>query len=124
MSRRRLLAALAVLPVMHGGLSVAQPQPKVDPSRQRRVALVIGNGRYPEMSLNNPEADARLVAQTLRTLDFEVGEHFNLNAREFKRVLREFARRMDDDQVASVFYYAGHGVQIGGRNFLLPVDIR
>ena len=38
-------------------------------------------------------------------------------------MLREFAQRMDDDQVASVFYYAGHGVQIGGRNYLLPVDI-
>ena len=56
-------------------------------------------------------------------LDFEVGEYLNLNARDFKRVLREFGRRMDDDQVASVFYYAGHGVQIGGRNYLLPVDI-
>ncbi|KWT65630.1 hypothetical protein APY03_7407 [Variovorax sp. WDL1] len=84
---------------------------------------MIGNGRYPEIPLNNPEHDARLVAQTLRSLDFEVGEHLNLKARDFKRVLREFARRMDDDQVASVFYYAGHGVQIGGRNYLLPVDI-
>ena len=84
---------------------------------------MIGNGRYPEIPLNNPEHDARLIAQTLRSLGFEVGEYLNLNARDFKRVLREFARRMDDDQVASVFYYAGHGVQIGGRNYLLPVDI-
>jgi type VI secretion system VasD/TssJ family lipoprotein len=104
------------------GLAQAQQAP-VDSPGQRRVALVIGNGRYPEIPLNNPEHDARLVAQTLRSLNFEVGEHLNLNARDFKRVLREFARRMDDDQVASVFYYAGHGIQIGGRNFLLPVDI-
>jgi type VI secretion system VasD/TssJ family lipoprotein len=122
-SRRPLLACVALAPALWARTSLAQPQAKVEVSRQRRVALVIGNGRYPEIPLNNPEHDARLVAQTLRSLDFEVGEHLNLKARDFKRVLREFARRMDDDQVASVFYYAGHGVQIGGRNYLLPVDI-
>ena len=84
---------------------------------------MIGNARYRDSPLNNPEHDARLIARTLRSLDFEVGEHLNLNARDFRRVLREFAQRLDDDQVASVFYYAGHGVQIGGRNYLLPVDI-
>ncbi|CAM3760005.1 type VI secretion system lipoprotein TssJ [Polaromonas hydrogenivorans] len=123
MSRRRLLACLALVPVLCRGVCHAQPQAQVQTPRQRRVALVIGNGRYPEIPLNNPEHDARLVAQTLRSLGFEVGEYLNLNARDFKRVLREFARRLDDDQVASVFYYAGHGVQIGGRNYLLPVDI-
>ncbi|MDR6856101.1 type VI secretion system lipoprotein TssJ [Variovorax guangxiensis] len=122
-SRRRLLPFLGLMPVLWSGLCQAQPQAKVEATRQRRIALVIGNGRYPEIPLNNPEHDARLVAQTLRSLGFEVGEYLNLTARDFKRVLREFARRMDDDQVASVFYYAGHGVQIGGRNYLLPVDI-
>lgn len=121
--RRPLLTCIALAPALWTPTSLAQPQPKVEVSRQRRVALVIGNGRYPEIPLNNPEHDARLVAQTLRSLDFEVGEHLNLKARDFKRVLREFARRIDDDRVASVFYYAGHGVQIGGRNYLLPVDI-
>jgi type VI secretion system VasD/TssJ family lipoprotein len=120
MIRRRLLACLAL---GWRGLGRAQSQNKVESSAQRRVALVIGNGRYPDFPLNNPEHDARLIAQTLRSLGFEVSEHLNLGARDFKRVLREFARRMDDDQVASVFFYAGHGVQIGGRNFLLPVDI-
>ncbi|MFL6692758.1 MAG: caspase domain-containing protein, partial [Ramlibacter sp.] len=123
MFRRRLLACLALVPVSWRGTSHGQPQGRIEATGQRRVALVIGNGRYPEIPLNNPEHDARLIAETLRTLDFEVGEHLNLNARDFRRVLRDFARRMEDDQVASVFYYAGHGVQIGGRNYLLPVDI-
>ncbi|SCK24535.1 type VI secretion lipoprotein, VC_A0113 family [Variovorax sp. HW608] len=125
MNRRRLLACLGFgfVPVWWSRAGLAQPRATGESAGQRRVALVIGNGRYPEIPLNNPEHDARLVAQTLRSLNFEVGEYLNLNARDFKRVLREFARRMDDDQVASVFYYAGHGVQIGGRNFLLPVDI-
>ncbi|MBK0393165.1 type VI secretion system lipoprotein TssJ [Ramlibacter algicola] len=122
MSRRRLLACLALGPVAWG-VGRARAQARAEPGAQRRVALVVGNARYPEFPLNNPEHDARLIAQTLRTLDFEVGEHLNLKAREFKRVLRAFAQRMDDDQVASVFYYAGHGVQIRGRNYLLPVDI-
>ncbi|RYF16057.1 MAG: type VI secretion system lipoprotein TssJ [Comamonadaceae bacterium] len=123
MSRRRLLACLALVPLLWNGPRDAQAQARVDTSRQRRVALVVGNARYPEFPLDNPEHDARLIARTLRGLDFEVREHLNLNARDFKRVLREFAQRMADDQVASVFYYAGHGVQIGGRNYLLPVDI-
>jgi type VI secretion system VasD/TssJ family lipoprotein len=123
MIRRRLLACFGLVPVWWRGIGDAQAQGKVDATGQRRVALVIGNGRYPDLPLNNPEHDARLIAQTLRSLDFEVGEHLNLNAHEFKRVVREFGRRMDDDLVASVFYYAGHGVQIGGRNFLLPIDI-
>lgn len=123
MRRRRLLACLAFLPLAWSGLVRAQAQAKLQASRQRRVALVIGNARYREMPLDNPEHDARLIAQTLRSLGFEVAEYLNLGTRDFKRVLREFGRQMDDDQVASVFYYAGHGVQIGGRNYLLPVDI-
>ena len=122
MSRRVLLACLALAPVAWAA-GQARAQAKADATTQRRVALVVGNARYPEFPLNNPEHDARLIAQTLRTLDFDVSEQLNLKARDFKRVLREFANRMDDDQVASVFYYAGHGVQIGGRNYLLPVDI-
>lgn len=115
-----MLAGLGLAPLCWGAVGevLAQAGPG-----QKRVALVVGIGRYPELPLNNPEHDARLIAQTLRTLGFEVNEQLNLTARDFKRVLREFARRMDDDQVASVFYYAGHGVQIDGRNFLLPVDI-
>src|SRR5207244_3639572 len=96
MIRRRLLACLGFgfVPVWWSRAGLAQSQQAmVDSPGQRRVALVIGNGRYPEIPLNNPEHDARLVAQTLRGLNFEVGEYLNLNARDFKRVLREFARR-------------------------------
>ena len=76
--RRRLLACLAVLPLLWHARPQAQTQAQAqtqgrpEVSRQRRIALVIGNARYPEMPLNNPEQDARLIAQTLRSLDFEV----------------------------------------------------
>src|SRR5215469_14970615 len=90
---------------------------------ERRLALVIGNARYPDAPLNNPEYDARLIANTLKQLGFEVTERENLGIMEFRRVLREYVRRTQDADGAAVFFYAGHGVQIAGRNYLLPVDI-
>lgn len=89
----------------------------------KRVALVIGNARYASVPLANPENDARAVSATLRRLGFEVNEQLNLDARDFRRVMRDFARRIQDEEGSAVLYYAGHGVQIDGRNFLLPVDI-
>ncbi len=89
----------------------------------KRVALVIGNARYASVPLANPENDAKAVSSTLRKLGFEVSEQLNLNARDFRRVMRDFARRIQDEEGSAVLYYAGHGVQIDGRNFLLPVDI-
>lgn len=87
------------------------------------MALVIGNARYAALPLTNPENDARVVAATLRRLGFDVSEHVNLGVKEFRKVLRDYARRVENEDGASVFYYAGHGVQIEGRNYLLPVDI-
>lgn len=92
-------------------------------AQERRIALVIGNARYRTLPLNNPENDARLIASRLRGLGFEVREHLNLGVREFRRVVRDFARRVQDDEAVALFYYAGHGVQIDGRNYLLPVDV-
>ncbi|MFM9882970.1 MAG: caspase family protein [Burkholderiales bacterium] len=89
----------------------------------KRVALVIGNARYANVPLANPENDAKAVSSTLRRLGFEVNEQLNLNARDFRRVMRDFARRIQEEEGAAVLYYAGHGVQIDGRNYLLPIDI-
>ena len=121
------LAVWAVLALFLGEPGAAEgnaaPAPEREQGKERRIALVIGNARYPSIPLTNPENDARVVATTLRRLGFEVNEHVNLPVKEFRRVLRDFARRVQSGSGASVFYYAGHGVQIGGRNFLLPVDI-
>ena len=100
----------------------AQPQAQTRPA-DKRIALVIGNGRYPAMPLPNPENDARLIAANLRKLGFEVNEQLNLGVRDFRRVLREFSKRLQEDDAVAVLYYAGHGVQIDGRNYLLPVDL-
>ncbi len=89
----------------------------------KRVALVIGNSRYTGLPLDNPENDAKLVATTLRRLGFEVNQQLNLGVRDFRRAVREFARQTQADDGVAVLYYAGHGVQIDGRNYLLPVDV-
>lgn len=90
---------------------------------EKRLALVVGNARYPSAPLNNPENDAHVVASTLRRLGFEVNEQVNLGVKDFRRVLREYAKRVQESEGTALFFYAGHGVQIDGRNYLLPVDI-
>jgi type VI secretion system VasD/TssJ family lipoprotein len=120
MHRRHVIAWGCVVPLFATPGRVAWAQPA---TLARRKALVIGNARYAELPLDNPENDARLIAQTLQELGFEVTFHLNLKVRDFRRALREFARNVQDDDAATVFYYAGHGMQINGRNYLLPVDL-
>lgn len=92
---------------------------------EERIALVIGNADYGAMGrLKNPVNDSRLMAGTLRDLGFRVIELVNADQREMKRGVRDFGRwlrRAGPDGVA-LFYYAGHGVQVSGRNYLLPVE--
>jgi len=109
-----LLLALAWVSVAMGTAAQAA---------DKRIALVIGNARYPKFPLANPENDARLIATRLRVLGFQVNEQYNLAVVPFRRVLRDFAREVQQDDAIAVLYYAGHGVQIDGRNFLLPVDV-
>ncbi len=88
----------------------------------RRIALVIGNGAYPQGStLANPPNDARAVARTLRDIGFDVAEGIDLDRAGFERTVRDFLAKAAQARTALVFY-AGHGVQIDGRNYLVPVD--
>ncbi len=86
----------------------------------QRVALVIGNSDYDAGPLLNPENDARSMAKALRATDFEVLEHINLeNQADMKRAIREFGRKIQNGGVG-LFYYAGHGIQVDGKNYLVP----
>lgn len=88
----------------------------------RRIALVIGNGAYTAApGLKNPPNDARDMAAMLRTLGFDVTSGVNLNQRDMKRLIREFGMKLKSGG-SGLFYYAGHGVQSRGRNYLIPVD--
>jgi tetratricopeptide (TPR) repeat protein len=90
----------------------------------RRVALVIGNGAYAHVrALPNPTNDARAMAKSLRDIGFVVTEGSDLDRRAMQATIRDFLRDAARAQVA-VVYYAGHGVQIDGRNYLAPIDIQ
>lgn len=87
----------------------------------RRVALVIGNSAYVAAPLVNPVNDARAIAGALRSLGFEVAIGENLSQVQMKRSILAFGEKLKGGSVG-LFYYAGHGVQTGGRNYLIPVD--
>ena len=87
---------------------------------EKRLALVIGNANYDKGELKNPVNDARLIASTLDSLDFDVILKENLeNRTDFIRSIREFGNKRSEYDVAFV-YYAGHGIQVDDENFLLP----
>ncbi len=89
--------------------------------KEQRVALVIGNGAYKQGPLRNPVNDARDMAARLRSLGFTVIERSNLGIKQIGSTLREFRAKLTPGSVALVFY-AGHGVQIKGENYLPAVD--
>jgi len=88
----------------------------------KRVALVIGNSAYVHAgTLANPKNDATDVAAALRKSGFEVIAAFDLDKASFDRKIRDFASALTGAE-AGVFFYAGHGMQVGGRNYLVPID--
>ena len=91
----------------------------------KRVALVVGNSAYQNVArLPNPEKDAAAVAKLFRDAGFEtvVAEN-NVTTLDFKRVIRNFEDATIDSDIA-VVYYAGHGIEIGGVNYLIPIDAK
>lgn len=110
---RLLLTALA--PVL---CSVALAQ--TAPTDGVRVALVIGNSAYKDALLANPVNDASDMADTLEKAGFKVILRRDASSREMRQALREFGNELRRAQVG-IFYFAGHGLQIRGANYLLPV---
>src|SRR4051812_19842251 len=89
----------------------------------KRVALVIGNAAYRNVSaLKNPANDAAAVVAMFKKAGFDsVDTRLNLTGPEMRRALREFGNKTRDADVA-VIYYAGHGIELDGANYLIPVD--
>jgi uncharacterized caspase-like protein len=90
---------------------------------EKRVALVIGNSAYRNVArLTNPANDAAAVATMLRTAGFDTVESkLDLSISDMRKALRDFGSRSRDADVA-VVYYAGHGIELDGTNYLIPVD--
>ena len=89
----------------------------------KRVALVIGNSEYQNTSpLKNPVNDANLMTSSLRGSGFEVTKILNADFKTMKRAMLDFGRDLRNSPEAGLFYYAGHGVQVRGENYLIPVN--
>jgi hypothetical protein len=88
---------------------------------EQRIALVIGNSQYKDSPLPNPVNDARAIAKALADAGFKVTRKENAGQRDMQIALRDFGDALKGGGVG-LFYYAGHGMQVKGRNFLIPVD--
>lgn len=111
-SLRSILLAMAILATT-----------AVSAFAEKRVALVIGNSAYKNVAqLQNPANDAAAVAAMFRSAGFETVEsRLNLTVSELRKALRDFGNKSRDADVA-VVYYAGHGIELDGNNYLIPVD--
>jgi hypothetical protein len=92
---------------------------------ERRIALVVGNGSYSNIStLRNTTNDAELMAATLETVGFEVIVTLDADRRELGRAIRDFGTllRGTGSDTIGLFYYAGHGVQYNGQNYIIPLN--
>jgi Tfp pilus assembly protein PilF len=88
---------------------------------ERRIALVIGNGAYKSAPLKNPVKDAIDIGDALTNLGFTVILKTNVKQRTMEETIREFGKQLRSGGVG-LFYFAGHGLQVKGRNYLLPIN--
>jgi uncharacterized caspase-like protein len=106
-----------VLALLAAALVLALPA-----AAEKRVALVIGNSAYKEVAqLPNPVNDANEISSALKSAGFDVILGVDLEKRAFDTKVRNFADLLQDAD-AAIFFYAGHGLQVAGRNYLIPVD--
>ena len=116
--RERLAAELARVRAEMG-----RARPEANPAVAHRKALVIGNDAYRHVApLKAAREDARAIAEALRQVGYAVTVRLDLGEREMRAAIRSFVAQVQGgDEVT--FFFAGHGVQIGGSNYLIPVDI-
>jgi hypothetical protein len=117
MSRKTISPFLCILLLALSLPAIAPAAP------ERRTALVIGNGSYDIGPLKNPVNDAADMASTLRRLGFDVILKENARMQEMENAIREFGSLLKRGG-EGLFFYAGHGVQIGGKNYLIPIGAK
>lgn len=135
--RRRVLQAALGLPlVSYWQLAAAQNRtlfaaprpPSAGVGRNQslltapRRALVIGNSRYPVGPLKNPANDAQAVSEELKRQGFEVTTGLDLKRDEMINMVNAYAQSLARSKPVALFYFAGHGLQLAWRNYLVPID--
>lgn len=103
--------------------------PEINPTNTvksdlKKSALVIGNSAYLYSPLKNPVNDARAIASTLEQLGFNVTLKLDANQEQMELAIDSFSRQLISGNQVALFYYAGHGVQIDGANYLIPTDAK
>ncbi|MBF0265758.1 MAG: caspase family protein [Gammaproteobacteria bacterium] len=88
---------------------------------QTRVALVIGNADYQNAPLRNPVNDAKDMSKALKQYGFNVTSLINADLRKMNKEISQFGKKLKGDNTVGLFYYAGHGLQIQGKNYLVPI---
>jgi formylglycine-generating enzyme required for sulfatase activity len=123
---RKLLIIFCFSTALSGGFLLCARQagtaqnPGLPNQPERRSALVVGNGAYASVPLRNPVNDARAMARAVQELGFDVTLRENLDQKEMKKEIQAFGQKLQKGGVG-LFYFAGHGVQVNGRNYLIPV---
>ena len=112
---------MAVFAVRSSAAETQERNLSVNAVQGKRIALVIGNSAYKDSPLKNPVNDARDMAATLRKLGFDVIEKTDANQKDMNRAIAQFGEKLRSDTVA-LFFYAGHGIQVRGKNYIIPVD--
>jgi uncharacterized caspase-like protein len=124
MLRTRWITALVAALLLAIAVPAAAQAPQ-SAAPDKRIALVIGNGGYQYVPrLANPTSDARLIAETLQGLGFKlIGDKAqeDLDKQHFDQAVQTFGNEIQGTSVA-LFYYAGHGIQVNGNNYLVPVS--
>ena len=118
-----LLMTMLIVPIVWSQERAIRPVTQ-QLSNSDRQALVIGNSAYTSAGvLRNPVSDAKAISNTLKQLGFKVTTVTDADQREMEQSIRDFGKQLRDHNGVGLFYYAGHGMQFDGENYLLPVDI-
>lgn len=120
---RKMIKRLVTLAALIGGAMLAMASEAA--WAEKRVALIVGNSRYQTVpQLANPSRDANAVARMFKDAGFDSVEvQINVGNLEFKRAIRKFETTADQADIA-VVYYAGHGLELAGTNYLIPIDAK
>ena len=87
-----------------------------------RIALIIGNSKYPDSPLTNPFNDARAMGKELKVLGFDTQVLLDSTLKDLASAIQTYSGRIAKSKAVGLFYYSGHGVQLAWRNYLVPVD--
>jgi uncharacterized caspase-like protein len=117
------LAAASLLGPLPYAWVWAQSEGTLKLLRLPKIALVVGNGKYKDVPLRNPINDARAMGDTLKAAGFAVAAKLDAGRAEMTAAIEAYARELAAKKCVGLFYYAGHGVQLAWRNYMLPVDV-